>query len=124
MLYALLVLIAQAEDKVAEKTTDPGPGRGLLDNPLLLFLFLGVMFIFIVWMPQQRREKKQRESLLANLKKNDEVVTAAGIIGVVWNLKEGADEVTLKIDDNAKIRVLRSTIIKIVPRETSKEGNS
>ena len=37
---------------------------------------------------------------MTNLKKNDEVVTAAGIIGVVTHIKEGADEVTLKIDDN------------------------
>jgi preprotein translocase subunit YajC len=123
MLYALIVLIAQVEEKAVEKGAEPGAGvRTLFDNPMLIFLAIGVMFIFIVWMPQQRKEKKQRESLLANLKKNDEVVTAAGIIGVVSNIKEGADEVTLKIDDNARIRVLKSTIIRVVTRETNKEG--
>ncbi len=113
MLYAVMLLIAQADDKGA----DPQPGAGLLNNPVVLILALVAMFFFIVLLPQQRKEKKQREALMANLKKNDEVVTAAGIIGVVTHIKEGADEVTLKIDDNARIRVLRSTIIKIVPRE-------
>jgi preprotein translocase subunit YajC len=119
MLYALTVLIAQGEDKL------PKDGEGgalpLLQSPLFLFLALGIMFVFIVLLPQQRRERKQREALLSALKKNDEVVTAAGIIGVVTSIKEGADEVTLKIDDNARIRVLKSTIVKILTKE-SKEG--
>ena len=125
MLYALAVLIAQVQDKAEEVAKDAakdgGFGRGLLDNPLILLLAMGALFVFVVLLPQQCRERKQRETLMAGLKKNDEVVTAAGIIGVVSSIKEGGDEVTLKIDDNAKIRVLKSTIIKIVSRDT-KEG--
>ncbi len=121
MLYALMLLLAQAGDgKEAPKEAPPGI-EGLLHNPLLLFLALGIMFVFIVLLPQQRREKKQREALLGALKKNDEVLTAAGIIGVVSNIKEGVDEVTLKIDDNARIRVLKSSIVKIMTKD-SKEG--
>ena len=118
MLYALLLLLAQVEDKAQEPTK--APTGGLFDSPMLPLLIVAAMFIFIVMLPaQQRRERKQREALLTNLKKNDEVVTAAGIIGVVTNIKEGADEVTLRIDDNAKIRVLKSSIAKINPRESS-----
>ena len=39
---------------------------------------------------------------MTNLKKNDEIVTHAGIIGVVANIKD--DEITLKIDDNATMQ--------------------
>jgi preprotein translocase subunit YajC len=120
MLFALTHLLAQVEEKAGDQQT-PGILELFGRNPILLFLALGAMFIFIVLLPQQRLEKKQRESLLAALKKNDEVLTQAGIIGVVWSIKEGGDEVTLKIDDNAKIRVLRSTIVKIITKET-KEG--
>jgi preprotein translocase subunit YajC len=118
MLYALMLLFAQVEEKAADPQPRP---PGLFDNPMLLILAVVLMFFFIVIFPKQRREQKQRDALLSNLKKNDEVVTAAGIIGVVSSIKEGADEVTLKIDDNARIRVLKSTIIKIVSKE-SKEG--
>ena len=121
MLYALAVLIAQAEDKVGDAAKDGGGPGGLFGNPLILLLAMGALFVFVVLLPQQRRERKQRETLMAGLKKNDEVVTAAGIIGVVSSIKEGGDEVTLKIDDNAKIRVLKSTIVRIVSKET-KEG--
>ena len=117
MLYALLVLLAQAEEKAPEQTKGPS---GLFDSPMFPLLIVAAMFIFIVMLPaQQRRERKQREALMSGLKKNDEVVTAAGIIGVVTNIKEGADEVTLRIDDNAKIRVLKSTIVKINSKESS-----
>jgi preprotein translocase subunit YajC len=118
MLYALTLLIAQADEVVKEEV--PGPA-GLLQNPMVLIIALGAMFVFIVLLPQQRRERKQRAALLTTLKKNDEVVTAAGIIGVVTSIKENADEVTLRIDDSARIRVLKSSILKILTKET-KEG--
>jgi preprotein translocase subunit YajC len=121
MLYALAVLIAQVEDKAQDAAKDGGGPGGLLGNPLILILAMGALFVFVVLLPQQRRERRQRETLMAGLKKNDEVITAAGIIGVVTSIKEGGDEVTLKIDDNAKIRVLKSTIVRIVSKET-KEG--
>jgi preprotein translocase subunit YajC len=54
--------------------------------------------------------------LFTALKKNDEVVTAGGIIGVVQNIKD--DEVLLKIDDNAKMRVLKSSITRIIPKDS------
>jgi preprotein translocase subunit YajC len=114
MLYATLLLIAGQEES---KTREPN----LFEYLMPLLLALGIMFFFIVMLPKQRREREQREALLTGLKKNDEVVTAAGIIGVVTNIKEGADEVTLRIDDNARIRVLKSSIVKIVPRD-SKDG--
>ena len=57
---------------------------------------------------------KQRESLLANLKKNDEVLTSSGIIGVVQNLRPEEDEVTVRIDDNCKVRMKKSSIVQII----------
>jgi len=128
MLYALLHLFADDAKEVAEKAAKDGqdqPQGGLLEmfrnNPLLPMLALVAMFFLIVVMPQRRREQKLKQSLLSGMKKNDEVITASGIIGVIHSIKEGGDEVTLKIDDNAKIRVLKSTIVRVVTKET-KEG--
>src|SRR5258708_33188391 len=124
MLYAMMLLFADDVKELVKDAQDQPPG-GIMDafgrNPLLPLLALVAMFFLIVVLPKNRREQKQRESLLSGMKKNDEVVTASGIIGVVHSIKEGGDEVTLKIDDNAKIRVLKSTIVRIVPKDT-KEG--
>jgi preprotein translocase subunit YajC len=48
--------------------------------------------------------------LLVSFNKHDRVVTIGGIIGTVASTSQDGREVTLKIDDNARLRVLRSAI--------------
>ena len=113
MLYALMVLLA---DDVPKGPVDPTP----LWYQFLLPAVLMGLFVFLIILPAQRREKKQRETIFSALKKNDEVITSAGIIGVVVSIKDNADEVTLKIDDNnARLRVLKSSIVRIVNKSES-----
>jgi preprotein translocase subunit YajC len=86
--------------------------------PILLIMI--VMFVFMGRAnARQRREQAER---LNNLKKNDKVVTMAGIIGVVVAIKEGEDEVTLRVDDasNTRIRVLKSSITRVTTEEQEK----
>ncbi|MFN8854363.1 MAG: preprotein translocase subunit YajC, partial [Planctomycetaceae bacterium] len=59
-------------------------------------------------------EQKRRQAELERLKKDDEVVTIGGIFGTVVNLSEDRKEVTLKIADNTRVRVLRSAIQSLV----------
>jgi preprotein translocase subunit YajC len=110
-----------AQDKAADKGAGPGE-VSLLQNPMFLIIGLMILFFFVVILPAQRRQRREAESLMSNLKKNDEVVTASGIIGIVSNIKDGGDEVTLKIDDNARIRVLKSSIVRINKKEEAKDG--
>jgi preprotein translocase subunit YajC len=111
-MFAMLMLFAQAAQDEAKKAAPEGLGA-LLSNPIVPILVVMVLFFFLIILPAQRRQRKEQENLMSSLKKNDEVVTAGGIIGVIANLKEGEDEVTLKIDDNARIRVLRSSIVRL-----------
>jgi preprotein translocase subunit YajC len=112
----LFVLLAQA---------DPAPDKAPpeLPHPLLQFvplILIFLVFIFLIVLPARRRERQQREQLFKSLKKNDEVLTSGGIIGIVANIKDQEDEVTLKVDEssNVRIRVLKSSIIRILtPKE-------
>lgn len=117
MLFSFLLLLAQVEDGAAPKG-DGGapPWFGLM--PIIL-MFAAMYFILIL--PAQRRERKQREAILAALKKNDEVVTAGGIIGVVQSIKD--EEVTLRIDEG-KMRVLKSSITRIIPKDSPSPGGA
>jgi preprotein translocase subunit YajC len=85
---------------------------------LILFGFVGLMFI--LFMRASSRQKREQATLLSSLKKNDEVVTTSGILGIVLSIKENADEVTLKCDDSGtRIRVLKSSIARILtPAQT------
>jgi preprotein translocase subunit YajC len=117
MLYALVLL---AQNGGQEKAQDQA-------NPLsfLPFILIFVAFIYFMVMLPAKRERKQREMLSNTLKKNDEVLTNAGIIGIVANIKD--DEISLKVDDssNVRIRILKSSIVKILtPREPNKEAGA
>ena len=79
-------------------------------NPILQlvpFLFIFVIFYFMLIMPQRKQQKEHR-NLLANLKKNDEVVTASGIHGTIVNVKDTT--VILRVDENVKIEVEKISI--------------
>jgi preprotein translocase subunit YajC len=103
-----------------ENAQEPAPIGGL--GAFLPMILIILAFVFLVFLPQRRQEKRQRALLYNSLKKNDEVVTNSGIIGIVANIKD--DEVTLKIDEssNARIRVLRSCIAQIRTPKDSKEA--
>ena len=112
MLFSLLVLLA--DDVVqngAQKEVGGQPPWATMVPIVPMFAAL----YFLLILPAQRKERKQREAIFAALKKNDEVVTASGIIGIVQLIKD--DEVTLKIDDNAKMRILKSSIARIIPKD-------
>jgi|SRR5579871_1480870 len=94
------------------------------DNPFaqyvqfLPFAAIFLLFYFMIMRPQNR-EKQQRQSLLDALKKNDKVITIGGLIGTVANLSPDGKEVTLKVDDNTKLRFLRSSIQTVVTAEST-----
>ena len=99
-------LIAQAAE---------GEGQAAVTGPVatvlqfLPLIAIGLFMYFILLRPQSR-EAKKRDELLGSLKKDDRVVTIGGIIGTVANISSNGKEITLKMDDNNKVRFLRSAI--------------
>lgn len=126
MLHAIILFAqkgVEVGEDVAKKVGKEGQELPFYQNPMFLVIGLMVLFFFVVILPAQRRQKREAENIMSNLKKNDEVVTASGIIGIVSHIKEGpSDEVTLKIDDNARIRVLKSSIVRIIKKEDATPG--
>lgn len=87
---------------------------------MVVVLPIMVFFYFIVLRPQ-RREQATRQAMLAALKKNDRVVTIGGMIGTVANISADGEEVTLKVDDNTKVRMIRSSIQRVFAESTEPE---
>ena len=83
-------------------------------NPLVqlmpLLLMFGVMY-FLLIRPQMKQQKESAH-MQAQLKKNDEVVTAAGIHGTIVNVKDSV--VTLRVDENTRMDVDRNCIGRLV----------
>lgn len=93
-------------------TATPGGIPELIATFTPMLLLLGIFYVLVL-RPQKLAEQN-RQAQLDRLKKDDEVVTIGGLIGSVVSLTEDRKEVTLKIADNTRVRVLRTAIQSIV----------
>jgi len=75
-----------------------------LGSPINLILFSLILFMLLVIRPQ-RREMKKHQELLANLKKNDRVITSGGIHGVVVQANAGEPTISVRVDENSGTRM-------------------
>jgi len=86
---------------------------GQPQNPITAFaplIIIFAIFYFLLIRPQQKRAKEQKE-MLDNLKKGDKIITQGGIHGLIEGLTDKV--VTIKIAENVKIKVSRSSIVAI-----------
>ena len=83
---------------------DQGIGQFI---PLILIF---VIFYFFLIRPQQKKVKEHK-AMVENLKRGDEVVTSAGIIGKIERIIDN-DKVEVLIAENVKVEVIRSTGIQ------------
>ena len=93
------------------------PPAGPLE--LLITYFPMVLIVvaawFLLYRPERERMRKQRE-LLNNVKKNDRVITASGIIGTVSSVDREQDRLVLKVDEssNAKITFTLASVNRVL----------
>ncbi len=114
----------EAAQPAADEAAKPG-SESFFGSPMFWLVMLGVMLLYIMLMGKPDAKGAARTSdLLANLKKNDRVVTAGGILGTVVNYRSDAEFVTLRLDDstNARMQVLASSIVRVVSDEDTKES--
>jgi preprotein translocase subunit YajC len=88
---------------------EAGQEPSLLSSMVVPFVAIAILWYFLLLRPQ-RRERTKRDEVLKELKKNDRVVTIGGILGTVANISQDGREVTLKVDDNSRITLLRNSI--------------
>lgn len=96
-------------------TTTAAPG-GLFDNPLYVMLPVAlVMLMFMVMRPQSKDQAK-RDEMLKQLKKNDRVVTAGGIVAKVQNVNTDQKTVKLLLDEKSgsTMTVTQEAISRVV----------
>ncbi|MBT3355659.1 MAG: preprotein translocase subunit YajC [Candidatus Scalindua sp.] len=93
-------------------------------NPMMQFLPLMVIMFavmyFLIIRPQKQKEKKRKE-MISNVRKQDKVVTAGGVHGVVVSVKE--NEVVVRVDDakDVKIKIDKSALTSVSVSKDDKE---
>jgi len=107
----------------AEAAADPAKGQengGGFNTMLPMLVLMGVAFYFLILRPQQKEQAKKQD-LLKALKKNDKVVTIGGMIGTIAAIEPDSDEVTIKVDDNTRIRFRRASIQQVITKDEEAE---
>src|SRR5690242_21123410 len=94
------------------QSTASGAGQAsfidqLLYGPAVPFALLILAFYWFFLRPQTTKAREHRD-LLAKLKRNDEVVTAGGLLGRINEV--GEKIIVLEIAPNVRVRVERSQI--------------
>jgi len=85
-----------------------GEVGGSILSMLPMFLIIFGIFYFLVIMPQ-RRQQKETQELIANLKINDEVVTNGGVIGKIKEVRETS--FIIQSADKSFIEIARSAVV-------------
>ena len=98
--------------------SQPGAPQG--PNMLLFIVPMFVLMYFVMFRPQQQ-QRKQQAKMLAALKNGDRVMTAAGIVGTVINIKEKEGIVSLRSAD-AKFEITKSSITQLLEAATTSES--
>ena len=92
-----------------------GSGFGQFIPLILIF----VIFYFFLIRPQQKKVKEHK-SMVATLKRGDEVITSGGIVGKIERVL-GDDKVDILISENVTVQVVQSTIQTLLNKSDTKK---
>lgn len=120
-------------EKGAEAASNAATGGGAVApaesesffQSLIYFLpaMLAMMLVYLLVMKPPAKGAASGSGKLPELKKNDRVVTAGGIVGTVVKTSSDAEYTTLRIDEssNAKMQFLTSSIVKVLSDEKDQD---
>lgn len=103
----------------AKAPQSPMAGMGSL-LPMMLIMFAVVYFLMI--RPEQKRQK-ERNTMLQAIKKGDRVMTSAGILGTVGNVKENS--IMVKIAENTVVEFTKAAVTSVINNDgTEKKADA
>ena len=121
LFVAIPLFFAQGAAPAAGAGASPNQGLWTI---LPYVAIIGLWFYLLMIRPQQKQEKVRR-AMLDQIKKNDKVLTSAGIYGTVVSVDEKEDRIVLRIDDDRGIKVAftKGSIVRVFdgsPKEKEK----
>jgi preprotein translocase subunit YajC len=102
-MFSVMMLLADGEPQ----------GGGLLTTMMPFLIILPLAYLLLI--RPMRKQEKDRQALIGATKKNDRVITTAGIYGTVVSF--GDDEVVIKVDDNVRLRMVKGSIARNLTQE-------
>lgn len=91
----------------------PAAGGGM--EMLIMLAVFGLIFYFMIYRPQSKRQKEQK-NLMASLSKGDEVLTAGGIVGKITKISDTNDYIVISLDESTKVTIKRDYVAAVLPK--------
>jgi preprotein translocase subunit YajC len=105
LLITVLVFIGGCLAPAGGQATESNPNSTWIMIAFLVLIF--ALFYFVMIRPQRRRQKEQ-QTMMAELKKGDRVITAGGIFGTIESISE--DSVVIKVESGTTLRVAKGSV--------------
>lgn len=83
--------------------------------PILLMV---VIFYFLLWRPQ-KKQQKERASLLGSLKKGQRIVTIGGIYGEIVELDD--EKVKVQVSEKVELTFARTAVANVLSKKNKEE---
>jgi preprotein translocase subunit YajC len=96
-----------------------GSGANAIVTQLAFFAAIFAIFYFLLIRPQQR-QRKERDRMLASLRKGDRVVTTGGLHGTIVGV--GEQTITLRVSDQVKLEFDRSAVGRVMEVQREKDA--
>lgn len=90
-----------------------GGGQSSPWSMVTLFVPFLLIFYFLLWRPQAKRQKEHQKMLNA-IQKGDRIVTSGGLHATVLNVKEEEQVVVATIAEGVKVEIARASISGVV----------
>jgi preprotein translocase subunit YajC len=111
---------AHAADVAFAASSSPGGGGSVaVLTQLAFFAAIFAIFWFLLIRPQQK-QKREREQLLASLKRGDRIVTTGGLHGTITGLDE--HKVVLRVADQVRLEFDRAAVGRVLEPQTDKNA--
>lgn len=101
-------------DGGASTASEAGGGM----NMFVLLALFAVIFYFMIFRPQSKRNKEQK-NLMNSLAKGSEIITSSGILGKIVKLTD-SDYVVIAINDTTEITIKKDFIAAVLPKGSIK----
>ena len=89
-------------------------GSPLMSIGMMVAIF--AIFYFLLIRPQKKQQQKLQQSI-ASLKKGDKIIVSGGIVAEYVSDKEGGRVAIVKLSENTKIEIIKSSISAVVTEE-------
>jgi len=84
---------------------------------IIMLVGFVLIFYFILWRPQSKRQKEHKE-LVSGLGKGDEIVMNGGIMGKVTKVDD--DYAVIEIAQNVEVKIQKAAVASVLPKGTMK----